>query len=99
MSYTKIWIRFVALVVDFIVFFIASFLFGFLTAINKSALPTGMNWFLTLMAVLYTLVMEATYGGTIGKQLVRLRVIDEYGDRISLERSFVQNLLRLVDGL
>ncbi len=99
MSYAGVWIRFVALVVDFVVFFIASFLFGFLAAMSGGAPPAGTNWLLVLIAVLYTLVMEATYGGTIGKQLVGLRVVDEYGDRISLGRSFVRNLLRLVDGL
>ena len=99
MSYAGVWIRFVALVVDFIVFFIAGFLIGFVVAMGGGDLPAGTGWFLALLAVLYTLVMEATYGGTIGKQLVGLRVVDEYGDRIGLGQSFVRNVLRLVDGL
>ncbi len=47
----------------------------------------------------YFIFMEALLGWTVGKKAMRLRVVDESGNRIGLMRSLIRNLLRLVDGL
>jgi uncharacterized RDD family membrane protein YckC len=99
MSYAGVWIRFVAVMLDGLVFVAASFLIGMVGGMSAGDRSAGLGLLLSLMAVLYTLVMETAYGGTIGKQLAGLRVVNSGGHRITLGQSFVRNLLRLVDGL
>ena len=47
----------------------------------------------------YLILMEAYIGWTIGKRLLGMRVVDDSGSRIGLQKSIIRNLLRLVDGL
>jgi uncharacterized RDD family membrane protein YckC len=47
----------------------------------------------------YFIIMEAYLGWTIGKLAMRLRVVDQEGNKIGLTRSLVRNLLRVVDGV
>ena len=47
----------------------------------------------------YFILMEAYVGWTVGKRIVRMKVVDEAGNKIGLSKSIVRNLLRLVDGL
>ncbi|MFC1982871.1 RDD family protein [Chloroflexota bacterium] len=47
----------------------------------------------------YLILMEAYVGWTIGKRLLHMRVIDNSGNRIGLQKSIIRNLLRLIDGL
>ena len=42
---------------------------------------------------------EAMTGRTLGKRLVRIRVVDDEGETIGLSAAIIRNLLRLVDGL
>jgi uncharacterized RDD family membrane protein YckC len=51
----------------------------------------------TLVLAYFTL-MEWRLGGTIGKLLLRVRVVDAGGGRINLQKALVRNLLRIVDG-
>ena len=43
--------------------------------------------------------MEAYVGWTIGKKILGMRVVDDAGKKIGLQKSVIRNLLRLVDGL
>jgi len=47
----------------------------------------------------YFILMEAYVGWTVGKRILRMRVVDVVGNKIGLSKSIVRNLLRLVDGL
>lgn len=47
----------------------------------------------------YFILMEAYVGWTVGKRVLRMRVVNVDGEKIGLSRSAVRNLLRLVDGL
>ena len=47
----------------------------------------------------YLILMEAYVGWTVGKRILRMRVVDVVGNKIGLSKSIVRNLLRLVDGL
>jgi uncharacterized RDD family membrane protein YckC len=47
----------------------------------------------------YLIIMEAYIGWTVGKRLLGIRVVDNNGGRIGLQKSIIRNLLRLVDGL
>ena len=47
----------------------------------------------------YLILMEAYIGWSVGKRLLGMRVVDDSGSRIGLQKSIIRNLLRLVDGL
>ena len=47
----------------------------------------------------YFIVCEAAFGRTLGKRLLRLRVVNENGGGARLGQIVVRNLLRLVDEL
>lgn len=48
---------------------------------------------------LYFVLLEGIYGATVGKQLLRLRVVDTDGSVPGVGKAIVRNLLRIVDGL
>lgn len=50
-----------------------------------------------LLDVAYGVLCEASpWSGTIGKRLVGIRVVDEYGERLSLTTSIIRNLAKIV---
>ncbi len=54
---------------------------------------------LSILPLLYLIVMEAVFGGTLGKLILGLRVVSVDGAPINWGQSIVRNLLRIVDGL
>lgn len=53
-----------------------------------------------LLWILYGFAMDASpWQGTLGKQILGLRVVDEYGDRITWTASLVRNLTKLLSVL
>lgn len=55
----------------------------------------------TLAAItcVYYVIQEAVFALTVGKHLLRLRVVGRNGDPASMRESLIRNLLRLVDWL
>ncbi len=47
----------------------------------------------------YLILMEAYLGWTVGKRLLGMKVVDNGNRHIGLQKSFIRNLLRLIDGL
>jgi len=47
----------------------------------------------------YFIFMEAYVGWTVGKRMLRMRVVDVTGSKIGLSKSLIRNFLRLLDGL
>jgi len=103
--------RFVALVVDFIVFCI--FFFPVTKLVKGTWLMTPgdhdwvSGWFVTdplcvvflFVMLLYFVVLEGLIGATLGKMVVGIRVVGTDGSRTGIGRSVVRNLLRMIDGL
>jgi uncharacterized RDD family membrane protein YckC len=55
-------------------------------------------WILGIFTyVLYFIVPEARSGATLGKRLLRLRVVSEAGNRIDWTASVLRNLIRPID--
>ena len=52
-----------------------------------------------IIIFLYFIMTEAYLGWTVGKWVMRIRVVDLNGGKIGLRKSVIRNLLRLVDGL
>ena len=43
--------------------------------------------------------MEGTRGQTIGKKMIKIKVVREDGKPIDMKQAFTRNVLRIVDGL
>ena len=109
--YAGLWERFLALMVDFLVF--CAFFFP-ITRIVKGVwlmAPSDHRWsyglfisdplciaFLIVMA-LYFVLLEGLAGATVGKWALGLRVVRAEGGKPGLWKSALRNLLRFVDGL
>jgi uncharacterized RDD family membrane protein YckC len=101
MRYANVAWRAWALILDIVVFLIIGYLvsaaFGVRSgtsyAFQSPALLSLFIWFA------YYVVMETAFGGTIGKLLVGLRVVDVRGCRITLGEALIRNAMRIVDGL
>jgi uncharacterized RDD family membrane protein YckC len=109
--YAGLWPRFLALVVDLLLFCAAFFP---ITRLVKGAWlmsSSDHRWssglfitdplclvFLGVM-LLYFVLLEGTVGATLGKWMVGLRVIREGGGKPGLVRSLSRNVCRVVDGL
>src|SRR5438105_14307783 len=52
-----------------------------------------------VIAIGYYTVMEALGGATVGKRVLRLKVVKAEGAAIDWQASIVRNVLRIVDGL
>jgi uncharacterized RDD family membrane protein YckC len=95
-------LRFVAVLIDSIIFFILGYLIAALTGGTTAGGFTleGAPFFIfTLICFLYYILMEAFMGGTPGKLVIGLRVRMEDGSPLSLGSSVIRNLLRIIDGL
>jgi uncharacterized RDD family membrane protein YckC len=101
--------RFLAILIDTIGLALVAVIillpFGLLGALAAPALGFAGSFFLVeivaaLLGLLYFTYFEHRTGQTIGKRLIGIRVIDgRTGGPISLERSLLRNLLRIVDML
>jgi uncharacterized RDD family membrane protein YckC len=110
-TYAGVWPRFTALVADIV---LMSCVFFPVTRIVKGTWlmsTSNHEWvrgrfvsdplclsFLVVM-FLYFVLLEGLGGATVGKRLMRLRVVDVNGGRAGLVRSLIRNVLRVVDGL
>ena len=110
-AYAGVWPRFAALVADIV---LMSCVFFPVTRIVKgtwvmSAADHGWvrGWFMSdplclsflVVMFLYFVLLEGLGGATVGKRLMRLRVVDVGGGRAGLVRSLIRNVLRVIDGL
>lgn len=59
----------------------------------------GAGLFTTALAISYFFVMEATTGQTIGKRLMRLRVVMRDGRPATAKACAARNAIRVIDGL
>lgn len=110
-EYAGLWRRFLALLVDFLLFCVCFFPVTRLAKGVWLMSPTDHNWvrgwfitdplclaFLVIMA-LYFVLLEGWFGTTLGKWVLGLRVIGTDGRLPGLRKSLVRNALRVVDSL
>jgi uncharacterized RDD family membrane protein YckC len=97
-----IWRRIFGGVVDLVLIFMV--LFYFIKTFGQQ-LPDGTYHlsgfpmvFIMLIVFLYYAVLEATTGKTIGKYVVRTRVVNAEGLKISWKQAIVRTLMRVIDG-
>ncbi len=109
--FAGLWPRFLALVIDFLLFCATFFPVTRLVTgswiLSSDAHQWKYGWFITdplcisflFVMLLYFAVLEGMAGATLGKWVVGLRVVRTGGGRPGLTRGFLRNMLRLVDGL
>ncbi|MHC4080829.1 MAG: RDD family protein [Planctomycetota bacterium] len=109
--YAGLWIRGAALLLDWLVFCAAFFP---ITKVVKGVWlmgPSDHRWvsgsFISdplclcflIVIIAYFVLLEGFFGATIGKGIVRVRVVGTDGGRITVAQSAVRNALRVVDSL
>lgn len=108
--YIGVGVRFVALLIDMFICGIVGAALAWLThtplplkATSVFGLPMYVSSpivaILVILPWLYFTVMEAVWGGTVGKLALGLRVTALDGRPISWRQSIVRNLLRIIDNL
>lgn len=101
-NYVGLGLRFVALIIDGIIFGLLGYLIGAVTGGTSGAgfeLEGGPAFLYYLLSFLYYILMEAFMGGTVGKLALGMRVELEDGSPITIGASIIRNLLRFVDFL
>jgi uncharacterized RDD family membrane protein YckC len=90
------WVRrVIAIIIDSIIVGIATAIVGLVTNMvgffNWMSFPFAMG----LIYVLYFTITESSYGCTIGKGILHLKVVTVKGERPTLESSFIRNISKL----
>ncbi len=109
--YAGLWIRGAALLLDWLLFCAVFFP---ITRLVKGVWVMGARdhrWahgnivfdplclYFMLVIIVYFVLLEGFGGATVGKMLLRLRVVGTDGERIGMAQSVVRNALRIVDSL
>jgi uncharacterized RDD family membrane protein YckC len=109
--YAGLWIRGAALLLDWLVFCAVFFP---ITRVVKGVWlmgPSDHRWvsgsfvsdplclYFLIVIIAYFVLLEGFFGATIGKWIVRVRVVGTDGERITMARSAARNALRVVDSL
>lgn len=101
MEIVGVGLRSVATIIDGVLLLTIAYLMALLTGgVSESGFSLqGLPFFLwVLISVGYYTAMEASYGATVGKFLVGLRVVMLEGRQpVDMQSSLVRNVLRVVD--
>jgi uncharacterized RDD family membrane protein YckC len=108
LSYQGLGSRFLAQIIDSIILFVLFYLIG--VALSGGFTFGGIGRLIdtaplyiygpyALSFFLYYIVLEGLQGATIGKMLVKIRVVQEDGSACGFGPALVRNLLRIIDGL
>lgn len=85
-------------VVELVIVIAASALGGIFSSLQLGLLVTLILSFLLLAG--YFLISEAAWNGqTVGKRYVRLRVVGDHGEPLTIGQAVIRNLVRIVDFL
>jgi uncharacterized RDD family membrane protein YckC len=91
---TAVGLRWAATIVDFILILIVVGVT--LSVLNNVAPGTGVFVALALVSAYYV-AMEGLLGQTIGKMLLRIKVVDESGNVPGIGKAIIRTLLRLIE--
>lgn len=109
--YAGLWPRFLALLIDFILFCLVFFpvtkLIKGVWIMSSADHDWNYDLFITdplclaflLVIILYFVFLEGLSGVTLGKWIIGLRVVRVQGGKPGLIKGLLRNLLRIVDGL
>ncbi|MBC7255883.1 MAG: RDD family protein, partial [Chloroflexi bacterium] len=104
-QYKGVWPRFFAALIDGVILGIPMYLLmgaivmrGMSSGNVNPGKIYGPTFLVSLISIAYYIVLEA-YGGTLGKRILGMRIVDANGNKPGFGKSLIRNLLRIVDGL
>jgi uncharacterized RDD family membrane protein YckC len=107
MNYASLSYRILAQVIDYLVFCIIFFPVTYLVKGTWLMTPEDHRWIIfdpicgvfLIIIFAYFILLEWLTGFTVGKYLLRMKVLTQDGKKISLKQSFIRNFGRFIDGL
>ena len=96
-SYAGFWIRFAAALLDMIIIGLPLLLIG-----GGLFLLTGVvfiYYVLNLAAVVFTIYMDGMKGGTPGKLILKIRIVNEQGKLIGIPGAILRYIGKFVSGI
>ena len=103
MKYATVLQRIAAWIIDLIIlFFVAIFVMGFsfvssLFMMNVGFIVGGILSMILIVFV-YTIALETAWNGqTVGKKIVKIRVVKENGKSITFTEALIRNIFRIID--
>ncbi|MEM7162003.1 MAG: RDD family protein [Bacteroidota bacterium] len=97
----KIWQRTVAFIIDNAVIVLCIVPYILLFGEPRSDDSYGVNglpaFFLFVILFLYWPLLEGLYGQTLGKRILKIKVIDDSNKPVSLSQAFLRFLIGLID--
>lgn len=98
--------RALALIIDSLIFALGSCCVLLIVALGSGGdfETTGgpawiINGFFTLIYLAYFILLESRSGATLGKRVLKLKVVKVDGSPLEMREAVIRNLLRFVDGL
>ncbi len=98
--------RAIAVIIDSLIFALGACCILFVFAIGSGGdfeatdgPAVGVNFLFTLLYLAYFILMEGTSGATLGKRLLKLKVVKVDGSPITMREAVIRNVFRLIDGL
>lgn len=92
--------RLLAWLADGIILSFGGWIVSLLTGIHIFDVHGGLFWFGDVFTFGYFIVMEAgPRQGTYGKQLLKIKVVDENGNRISYRISVIRSLSKIISAI
>lgn len=104
LDYQGIGPRLIAQIIDGVILFILYFIvgaamFGALTFDVYGAAAVSFMGIYGLLGFLYFLILEGLRGATVGKMLMKIKVVREDGSAYGFGPALIRNILRIIDVL
>ena len=94
--------RAVAIIIDSILLFVVGYVIAAATGGTTAGgfeLQGGPAFLMLAIGLAYYIVLEALHGATIGKRVMKIKVVKEGGQPLDWQASIVRNVLRIIDGI
>lgn len=92
--------RFVAYIIDMLMIGIARSILALIFGFSLFHVSIGLIWFGSIFGLLYFIIMESSkYQATVGKLLMRIKVVNMQGGRITLSESIIRNLSKILSAI
>lgn len=99
-NYAGFGVRLAAYLIDLVALALIRAAISLLFSVPFMSTGWGILWFGNLFGFLYFVFLEAGSGqATIGKQVMKIKVVDAYGQRMTLSKSFIRNLSKILSSL
>lgn len=96
-QYQGFWIRFLAYLVDGVLIFLPAFVINVVLIMFTSL--DALTYFIGLAVFCITVYMDGIYGGTPGKLILEMRIVNENGEYLGISGAFLRYLCKLLMGL